>query len=228
MRFAVESANYPSNVFNQILMNQISDALEYIYIDESGDLGEKGSKFFIIAALMVKDPNPLDRIIKNLRRNKFKKQLSKAVEIKATDSSPELIEGFITRINLLQNSEIVFVVLNKKKNYSRFLREKKHKLYNFVSGKLAVNLELNDDAQIIIDKSKGNPILRADFNGYFTQHLCNGKFDYKLKITHANSFNYAGLQASDCLAWACFQKFEFNNPLYLDKISIKYSIIQVW
>jgi hypothetical protein len=45
-----------------------------MFIDESGDLGSQ-SNYFVLAALTVKDPLPLDRIIRNMRRNKFKKQL---------------------------------------------------------------------------------------------------------------------------------------------------------
>nr|WP_129582640.1 DUF3800 domain-containing protein [Methanolobus psychrotolerans] len=62
----------------------------YMYIDESGDLGSQ-SKYLILSALVVKDESSLDRIIKNMRRNKFKRELSKAKEIKANSSSPELI-----------------------------------------------------------------------------------------------------------------------------------------
>ena len=50
---------------------------KYMYIDESGDLGTKqgSSKFLVLSALVVDDPRELDRIIKNMRRNKFKKEL---------------------------------------------------------------------------------------------------------------------------------------------------------
>ena len=49
--------------------------LSYMYIDESGDLGDNDgcSKYLVISALLIKNPNKLDRIIKNMRRNKFKK-----------------------------------------------------------------------------------------------------------------------------------------------------------
>ena len=49
----------------------------YMYIDESGDLGEKEgcSKHIVISALLIDNPAPLERIIKNMRRHKFKKEL---------------------------------------------------------------------------------------------------------------------------------------------------------
>ena len=43
---------------------------KYMYIDESGDLGEnKGcSKYVVITALLIDNPAPLERIIKNMRQ----------------------------------------------------------------------------------------------------------------------------------------------------------------
>ncbi|BDZ71952.1 DUF3800 domain-containing protein [Methanobacterium petrolearium] len=64
--------------------------MNYLYIDESGDLGLRGSKYLLIVALLVDDFRPLDKIIKNMRRNKFKKELSKANEVKANKSSLKL------------------------------------------------------------------------------------------------------------------------------------------
>jgi len=74
-----------------------------MYIDESGDLGdsEGSSKFMVISALLVKDPAKLDRIIKNMRRNKFKKQLKKAIEITANNSSKNLIKHMLFELNKL-------------------------------------------------------------------------------------------------------------------------------
>jgi len=202
--------------------------LALIYIDASGDLGDNGSRFFVLCALIVEDAAPINRIIKNLRRHKFRKQLRKAVEIKATDSSPEIVASFISRINSLPNAETIFVVLDKRKTHSRFLLEHKHKLYNFVAGKLANNISLKGSATIIIDKSKRNPLLRNDFDRYFTTNLACKDHSSKVKIVHGNSFNFAGLQATDCLAWSCFQKFEFNNAKYLGMLSMRSTVVQVW
>lgn len=41
--------------------------LNYVYIDESGDLGKFGSKYFTVAAVLVDEPKKLARIIKRLR-----------------------------------------------------------------------------------------------------------------------------------------------------------------
>lgn len=40
--------------------------MDYIYIDESGELA-KQTKYFVIGAIIVKNPNTLDRLIKKAR-----------------------------------------------------------------------------------------------------------------------------------------------------------------
>ncbi len=42
--------------------------MEFIYIDESGDLGNKGSKYFVMAGIKVNNSKTLERIITKTRR----------------------------------------------------------------------------------------------------------------------------------------------------------------
>lgn len=111
--------------------------LKYLFIDESGDLGLPGSKYLVISCLAVDDQTRLGRIIKNARRYKFRKELKKACEIKANKSSPELKKHLLTKLNDLNDAEVSHIILEKKRIYSDYLRDNKHKLYNFVAGKLA-------------------------------------------------------------------------------------------
>jgi hypothetical protein len=93
--------------------------IKYIYIDESGDLGV-GSKYLVLSALIVDKPEELDRIIKNMRRHKFLKELSLAQEIKANKSSEEVRKYMLHDLNKLEHFKIVFAVLEKKKIHSLF------------------------------------------------------------------------------------------------------------
>jgi len=80
--------------------------LSYMYIDESGDLGGRGSKYMVLAALLVEEPRNLDRIIKNMRRNKFKKELKNAVEIKADKSSDAVIKHMLHNLNSVAGAKV--------------------------------------------------------------------------------------------------------------------------
>lgn len=203
---------------------------KYMYIDESGDLGMHGSKYLVLSALLVDTPANLDRIIKNMRRNKFKKQLKKAHEIKANKSSDEIRMYMLKKLNEVEGTKIFYIVLEKKKLFSEYLRDDKHKLYNYVAGKLARQIILNEgDIEIKIDRSKGKQLLQQDFNNYFAKNLKEkSKNLIKIEIEHSYSHCWSGLQFADILSWACFQKFENNNSEYIDLIKLEQEVYHVW
>lgn len=204
---------------------------KYIYIDEIGDLGTKqrSSKFLILTALVIDNPRELDRIIKNMRRNKFKKELKKANEIKANSSSPAIILYMLKKLNSVSGIKVYYIVLDKSKIYNNYLRSDKHKLYNFVAGKLAKNINLNDtNFEIKIDKSKGNLFLQEDFNKYFDKSLKENCEGVICKIEHSYSHSWSGLQFADIPAWSCFQKFEYDNEDFINELTIEQEVYQVW
>jgi fatty acid-binding protein DegV len=203
--------------------------VRYLFIDESGDLGLNGSRYLVLSCLIVSDEKPLERIIKNARRRTFKKELRKACEIKANKSSPEVIKHFLKKLNEVPDARVIYIVLEKKRVFSRYLQDNKHKLYNYVAGKLARYLELEGEHAIMrIDKSKGKQMLQEDFNSYFENNLKQHSKVASLEIHHSYSQSWDGLQFADLLAWAMFQKFERGNDEYVDLITIEPDIFHVW
>lgn len=115
-----------------------------MYIDESGDLGQKEgcSQYIVISALLVDNPAPLERIIKNMRRHKFRKELKVFCELKANSLKDDTIKYALRQLNVIKNAQIFHMILDKKKLSSDFLKNDKNKCYNFVAGKLARNIIL--------------------------------------------------------------------------------------
>jgi hypothetical protein len=187
------------------------------------------TKHLILSALIVSTPADLDRIIKNMRRHKFRKELRKAAEIKANKSSPEVKRHMLEKLNSLQNLNISYIVLEKKKLYSGFLKQDKHKLYNFVAGKLAKHVNLpKTDLEIRIDRSKGKQLLQEDFNRYFIKLLREKSDLGKVEIYHSYSQGWSGLQFADLLAWSAFQKFERGDSSYIDILKTGPDTHHVW
>ncbi len=200
----------------------------YLYIDESGDLGSQ-SKYLIFSALIVKDIALLDNIIKNMRRNKFKKELSKANEIKANRSSPEIIMHMIKKLNGVKEAKVIYVILEKEKCYSPYLKSDKNKLYNYVAGFIAKNIGLkNCDVVIRIDKSKTKKAQRDDFDKYFEIKLKEYCSLGKIEINHSESHAWSGLQFADILAWVAFQKYEHGKDNYLKQLTIDVKHTNLW
>lgn len=199
-----------------------------MFIDESGDLGSQ-SKHLIFSALLVQDELPLKRIIKNMRRNKFKKELKTANEIKANKSSPELVKYMIKKLNDVHGAKVFYITLEKEKCYSIYLNDHKHKLYNYVAGWLAKNIILEEcDIIVRIDLSKTKQVLRDDFDKYFEQNLKENCSLKKVEIHHSNSHSWDGLQFADVLSWAAFQKVERGNDEFISMLTIEKEIYAVW
>lgn len=201
----------------------------YMFIDESGNLGDDGTKYFIIAALWTQTPEMLRRLIKNIRRNKFRKQLKKAQELKANSSSREVREGVLQKMSQLDDLRCHAIILEKARISSTYLKNNKNKLYNYVCGILAEAVGVDSKKLVVrIDKSKGKQTLRDDFNEYFKRKWRQRFWNGEVEFYHSWSHMWAGLQLADFIAWAVFQKFEYGNDFYTKLIERKLNITHVW
>jgi len=191
-----------------------------MYIDESGDLGftQNSSPYLVITALLVKDPAPLERIVKNMRRNKFSKKLKVFNELKANRLPKEITMCALKKLSEVE-TQIFHIVLEKEKIKSDFLLGNKHKLYNFVAGHLAKKILLEQiDVEVRIDRSKGKQALRDDFDEYFERCLREKSSVRKITIQHSHSHGWVGLQFADLLAWSAFQKVNHKKSEFVDII----------
>ena len=104
---------YIKNFQNKIYMKNRT----ILYQDESGDLGLKGSEYFIISMLIINSEEKglkLKKIFKKMRKYKFKKELKIHKEIKSNKSSRELKIILLKKLVEL-NIKSYSIVLNKKK-----------------------------------------------------------------------------------------------------------------
>lgn len=198
----------------------VKEHIEYIFIDESGDLGKYGSIYFTIVALSTHLPNELSRVFKRLRERKFKKKLAKLPEIKAYNSNEEIRRWVLARLSFCGCS-ISAVAVPKTRIHSH-LYSCKEKLYNYLCGLLFEHISLNTDiVDITIDRKHGNRVLMDDFNQYIERKILGKKADLKVRIRHLESFASNELQAVDFVAWAVNRKFSHGDSSYYDIIRPK-------
>lgn len=191
-----------------------------IFIDESGDLGRHGTRYFSIVALATRDALALSRVMKRLRERRMKKRLERLPEIKA-NNSPDFVRKFVLeRIAGLDCS--ISVVAIPKSNVRRDLFEDKDRLYNYLCGLLFEHITLNHDVvDITIDKKHSNRLLREDFNEYIKGKIREKKVALKVEIRHLESHACNELQAVDFVAWAMNRKFSHDDSSYYDMIVAK-------
>lgn len=191
--------------------------MNYIYIDESGDLG-KGSKYFIIGAIIVDDYIKLERSITKIRR-KFKKELGNFQEIKGNKTKNFIIKKLLTKVNSL-NSEIFIIVFDKKDKYKINYKNDFNVLYDIIASELAKEIKITQSTLIIVDTCKPKKKLVNNFNQRFLDKINNSK-NHQINIIHQNSINQKGLQVIDVIVWAAFQYMEHNNSEFIDLIENK-------
>jgi hypothetical protein len=207
--------------------------MKFIFLDESGELGfnEKSTNHFIITLLSCdKDELPIiRRIMKRVREKLIKKKLKRLPELKGNNSSDKIRKEVLERFNKIK-AEIFTIILNKSKVYE-YLKDKKDKLYNYLS-----NLILNEcsfdtaEVYLIVDKSKSNRSLREDFDRYIKNEIGKNNSSCDLYILHRNSQKEQCLQVLDFISWAIFRNYEYNNAKYFDiikgKIVIKKEVFE--
>ena len=202
----------------------IISLMKYIFLDESGELGFKNSssKYFVITLLSCDEGElySLRRIIKKVRQKLIKKKLRKYPEIKGNNSTDKIREEVLSRF-VKTNSEIFVIILEKSKVYE-YLKNKKNKLYNYISNLILNECSLDDNyVSLVVDKSKTNRSLREDFDNYIRKNLNQKNQSCKLIIKHENSQKEACLQVLDFVSWAIFRNYEYNDSHFMDIIKNK-------
>ncbi len=194
--------------------------LNYVCIDESGDLGKFGSKYFTVAAVLVDEPKKLARIIKRLRQIKLKKTIKQMPEIKANKSNQRIREYVLERIK--RTDCRIFAIVVEKNKIKDYLFDVKNKLYNYLCGILLNELNLDKGKVIItIDKKHTNTLVREDFNGYIKRKLKRKCKELDIEIFHKPSFASNELQVVDFVAWSINRKFNAGDDHYFRIIEEK-------
>ena len=90
--------------------------MKYVYIDESGDLGKKGSRYFVMTAVKIIDEETnkrLNRIPRKIRQINPGKKIKKTPELKFSNSSRMIRNQYLFRASHL-NIEIYSLIIEKK------------------------------------------------------------------------------------------------------------------
>jgi len=202
--------------------------LTHIYIDESGDLGQFGSKYFVVAAIIVDDPLELKRIIKKLRQRKLKKKIKDLPEIKANKATYREREYVLSRLKSAKCT--LFAIVVEKSKIKSHLFPFKDKLYNYLCGILIKKLSLDcQELKITIDKKYTNTLIQRDFNRYISSKISAKYPAMKVSIIHEDSSKSNELQVVDFLVWSISRKFNVGDDTYFalikDKVANKEDMI---
>lgn len=194
--------------------------MKYIYIDESGDLGDKysSSKYFVLGAIVVDNPKGLNRIIKEIKR-KYSDIIGRDLEIKGNKTNRHVIKKILGKLDNI-DYEVLAIFLDKQNLYNVPGFYNYNILYDTLASKLAEKIIVDSPISVIVDKSKNKYEEILDFNERFSSSLKNPN-NFSVNIIHANSINYKGLQIADIMVWSVFQNLEYNNSEFINFIKNK-------
>lgn len=202
---------------------------QYIFLDESGDLGfnpkKKNSQYFVVTILSTKNKNSIEKIVKNVHGSLRKKvkRLSGGI-LHAYKEKP------VTRKRLLKKlaekqCTIMTIYLNKSKVYTH-LKEEKHVLYNYVTNILLDRImtkrlvDLDGVVFLIAAKRETNKFLNNNFRDYLKKQI-KDKHGIKIEVDIKASNEEKALQAVDFVSWAIFRKYELKDDIYYSLIKKK-------
>ena len=195
-----------------------------IFLDESGDLGfsERFSKFFIITLLLCDEDTIIDlrRIIKKIRTKRLKKKMKIIGELKGNNSD-DFIREKVLKDASSNSIEIYSIVLDKSKVFD-YLKNKKHKLYNYTANLILNECSVNSGkVKIIADRRSGRKFLTWDFDQYIKNMMKERSKECSIEIKHEDSKNEGALQVLDFICWAIYRKYEYHETYFYDIIKEK-------
>mgnify|MGYP001608041066 CR=1 FL=1 len=232
-------------------MKKQKDAINYFFVDESGDpyfydrygnyiVGKEGcSKILILGFIKTEDPKELrdatSRIRKEIMSDSYTKSipsLKKSLNsFHATDDCPEVREKvFKTILNLKFKAE--FIVARKIENVFRNKHKGKPNLfYDDLISKLFQN-QLHSSKKNIIyfsirtNRARQAPLEDAIYNAVNSfENRWKTKVDSEIKIYPQSPIAEPSLQIIDYMIWAVQRAFVKKETRYLDYIGDKISLI---
>ena len=200
---------------------------QYIFLDESGDLGfnkeKNNSKFFIVTILFSPNKKDIEKLVKKTHSELRKrvKRLSGGV-LHSVKESPTTRKRLLNRLAKL-NCKVMVIYLNKSKVYSQ-LQDEKHILYNYVVNILLDrimtkgHLDKTKSIILVAAKRETNKFLNLNFKTYLESQIkINHKLDLTVEIKYPSEEK--SLQAVDFASWAIFRKFEIRDDEYYKLIN---------
>jgi len=215
--------------------------MSYLYLEESGDLGDPtkktgASRHFVIVVMAVDGLKDNKVLEKAARRTLSSKVWGKGwhrshhvVELKATHTTLAIKKYFYHRVADVP-FQLYTTVLDKAR-YSNFSSEKKSRVYDFITRLTLKGLPLEQaetKVTFTIDKSKNKPEIQ-DFNEYILR-----EFETRVPphvprvINHNYSHENKLLQAVDFFAWGIFKKYKVGDVEWYDFFQKKIAYERVY
>ena len=191
-----------------------------IFIDESGDLGQKGSRYFVIAALAPDNKKRLDNIVKHHCAT------NGIVEMKAYNLTLPAKEALLRKIATVHDYSVSYVVADKN-HIDPLLFKDKNVLYNYIYQWVIEPIAKTSTESISI--LTDNHSLRVGSKNSLADYIkAKAYFEWGVKnpisLQYYDSKTCRAIQVADLMANTVFSKYMQNKDHLYNFLKIKNSI----
>lgn len=182
-----------------------------IYIDESGDLGKKGKRFFVIAAFMPEKPKRIINIIKRCCV-KFGKPDDALEELDGTVLTFPRKQEILYKLNKKDDFHCAYIVEDKKYIAPKLL-EDNNLCFNYLSSHLfkAILKGVNEDVRVIIDERSIKVASKNSLKDYIKlKALTEWGFEKDIVFEYKDSRDSKNLQAVHIIANVIYGRYTYN------------------
>lgn len=202
--------------------------MNYIFMDESGDLGfnfnkEKTSQNFIIATLITKNKRPTEKIISKIFNSlSLRVRKSHSGVLHCNKEKPHTRIKLLTLLNKNADNSVVTICINKRKIPLK-LQKNKLFLYSYITKILldriftAKLLPINEPINFIASRRETNHVSNSYFTNYITNKILD-KHRLKINVSLKRPCDEKSLQAVDFISWSSFRNYEFGEDNYYNLV----------
>jgi hypothetical protein len=213
----------------------------YLYLDESGDLGDHiqssgASKYFVIAVLEVIDDKnrkamakAVERTIKNKLHKKHSRKPKPITELKGTGTDLTDKKYFYRHIATIPFT--ISAVILEKQRFVNHLQLNKTRVYRFITNLVLKELPMEQATERVIltlDKSMRSSIIQ-EFNEQLIKQLeSHIPPNVPVSINHSFSHEDKLLQAVDLFAWGLYRKYEVGDTEWYEVFKEKVAFERIY
>ena len=194
--------------------------MKTVYIDESGDLGEKGNRYFVIALLA---PTNVKRI-RNIMKRFCAKELLQ--EIKAAQLPFSQKVTIFNKICAANDYTISYIVLDKRNLRNEKLFADKNLIYNYLFSLLIRKTirSTKEDLCILLDNHSVKVKSINSLADYVRlKALTDWEYTHDLHISFIDSKHSKLIQAADLIANSIYAKYTYNTKHLYNMLTISES-----
>ena len=190
-----------------------------ICIDEAGNTGTGGGRYFVIAAIEASNPSRLKNIVKHYCAT------TGSTEIKGTLLKVPERQDLINKLNSVKDYQISYIVLDKT-HFQRKDMLGQNVLFNYLSTFVLEDIfkRATGDITLCFDNRTVKTTSKHSLPDYLKIKSIEWNVTKRIDVCFYESNQHRGIQIADLIANTLFQKYKYNTEHFYSQLNIKKSV----